>query len=88
MLVDVHMRNSLSGEKRVFRDPHDYAADDFIAYLWSDGNFGCDCNRSLFFARAVGAEEIDAPCGQTQFEVEKIVDRASGAVVYRDSGRR
>ena len=26
-------------------------------HIWSDGNFGCDCNRRFFFSRAGGKDE-------------------------------
>lgn len=52
-------------------------------YLWSEGNFGCDCNRALFFARAVDEDPDDdeTPCGSTAFRI-RITE--NGRVVYRD----
>ena len=55
-----------------------YAADNVQAtiiilrndYLWSEGNFACDCNRALDFSRAVGeAEPDDPPCGETAYSI-------------------
>lgn len=34
-----------------------------IKYQWSDGNFGCDCNRARFFARAGNEPEPESGCG-------------------------
>lgn len=43
-------------------------------YIWEDGNYGCDCNRSLFFARAANEPEPEEPeCGDGAFSV-RIVD--------------
>lgn len=54
------------------------------SYLWSDGNYGCDCNRALFFARAAGEEDPDddeSPCGDAAYRVRITED---GREVYRD----
>lgn len=43
-------------------------------YMWHDGNYGCDCNRSLFLGRAGHAVE-EMECGDTitleNFRVEQ-----------------
>ena len=36
--------------------------EDLGEFMWTDGNYSCDCNRALFHARARGApdpEEVD-----------------------------
>ena len=33
-------------------------------YMWEDGNYGCDCNRSLF-AQRYGWDIPELPCGDT-----------------------
>lgn len=40
-------------------------------YWWTEGNFGCDCNRSLSFYRATGCEiDIDdVVCGHEAYSV-------------------
>jgi hypothetical protein len=50
-------------------------------YWWEKGNASCNCNRSLFFARARGAEEFEAPCGEGAYAVQ-ISDDDTGAVLY------
>ena len=37
-------------------------------YLWTEGNFGCDCNRALFFYDW-GAEADNYGCGDAAFSV-------------------
>lgn len=51
-------------------------------YLWAEGNYACDCNRALFFARAAGEPDPVRPCGEVAFSVQ-IVD-AEGKVLYQD----
>lgn len=41
---------------------------DSADYLWTDGNWGCDCNRALLFARAKGLPEpAERPCGEDRY---------------------
>ena len=49
-------------------DPEDVAG---MEWYWTEGNYGCDCNRWLFFERAAdGDPDIDdAECGEGRFEI-------------------
>jgi hypothetical protein len=65
--------------------------EDHFRFLWEDGNFSCDCNRSLEFQRAKGQEpdimKDNAPCNTCEadrrFRVDSIV-LDNGEVVYRE----
>lgn len=63
----VAIRNNTTGEERLYR--HDMAWDDdgSSMYQWTDGNYGCDCNRELFWHRAVGDEAEEFACGTEVF---------------------
>lgn len=37
-----------------------------VQYFWTDGNFGCDCNRAIQFA---GVFTIDTQCGESAYSV-------------------
>lgn len=80
---------------------HDDTVDDWsdwmstVIFLWEDGNYSCNCNRYLFFERALGKseDEIDAedPAGDTgdcgsyeNYRVNFIKDEA-GKIVYKES---
>ena len=39
-----------TGETRIYEDDGDYDWE----WMWTEGNYGCDCNRFLFFERAGG----------------------------------
>lgn len=57
--VKAEIRRVSDGEVRVHEEQ--YQDDDGEAcayYLWTDGNYGCDCNRQLFWLRADGQEAI------------------------------
>lgn len=60
----VAIRNNETGEVRMYR--HDLAWDDDL-YQWTEGNYGCDCNRRLFWYRANGDEAEEIICGETAF---------------------
>ena len=66
----VAIRKVATGEVRIYEEALDWPGD----YLWTDGNYGCDCNRALFFAEAGGEDrrEVDIECGETAFEVDYV----------------
>lgn len=79
--IDVHLRRAADGEVRVCRDR---AIRDGWKFQWSDGNYGCDCNRYLYFERAGGVEppdDDDRPCTEGQYVIDRIVDVATGHVL-------
>ena len=74
------IRKNTTGEIREYRtevwlfDDEEGVPD---SYMWSEGNYSCDCNRGLFFARA-GREEENwhLPCGNELYSVNlKTMDR-------------
>ena len=74
-------------------DWSDYPYDeDTLIYLWTEGNFGCDCNRALFWGR-VAAGVIDSglveefPCGDSNFVVP-FLELEDGTRIPIDSGQR
>lgn len=84
MKIDVHMLDTQTRERAVFRP--DWTEQDGDFSIWSDGNFSCDCNRSDFFAEAIGREaDEDPPCGDGRFIVEKIVERGTDRVLYAET---
>ncbi len=50
-------------------------------FIWSDGNYSCDCNRSIFFAQSGGADHDDQ-CGDERFRVNLVAP--DGRVFYRE----
>lgn len=51
-------------------------------FLWSDGNFACDCNRAMFFAHAGGDPDPSVSCGMALYSVQ--IRDPNGLVVYKD----
>lgn len=79
------LRRKSDGKVVEYRDEWTLDNLDGVVYQWTDGNYGCDCNRTLFFARASGEDEPDMDsleCGDDErFELLKIVT-ANGLVLY------
>ena len=56
-------------------------------HIWSDGNFGCDCNRRFFFSRAGGKDEDgNGECSEGLYSV-RVRNKKSGRVFYSEFDR-
>ena len=87
MKYDVHITDTTTGETRVAKEFGDWDEDKGSYYLWSDGNFGCDCNRYLFFERAGGKEpEVgDMDCNSVPNRFRVVIKASVNAhELYRD----
>lgn len=71
MAYVVAIRNNITGEIRI--QPEDLEWQTHSLFWWTEGNFGCDCNREDEWLRAGGATEEDIPdgneCGHERFSV-------------------
>lgn len=85
MTIDFTIRQNSTGKTRVFTDTYD---DDYplhtVEFLWSEGNYSCDCNRAIFFHNW-GPESDDRTCGHTDYAVMLAVVRETGQVICRYS---
>jgi hypothetical protein len=85
--INVHIRKQSDGVVRVYKTDGllDDDGEHLSTYIWEEGNFSCDCNRYLFYQRAVDADEDDnAPdgfCGEDKYRIW-IVNPATGNIVY------
>lgn len=69
-MYKVCIRKNETGEERI-RTMKTLNWKDHSLFWWTEGNFGCDCNRELEWHRA-GGEEIDlddAKCSDGRFAV-------------------
>lgn len=86
--IDVHLLDTVTGERMIHHDAYGYDEEDppgvYSDFMWSEGNYACDCNRGLFFERARGKEVVDSPCGSGRFVVEKIIRLSDGKTVYSE----
>lgn len=80
MNLSVEIRNNETGEiaKDLWKNW------DWHEYWWEEGNASCDCNRMLFFCRALGLEEpMEAMCGDGGYSV-RLSDADTGELLYSD----
>lgn len=72
MPVTITLRRNADGATA---DVTDQSSDwDEAGFIWTDGNYGCDCNRYLFFERAHGRDPDfdDGECGDTAYSIVAI----------------
>lgn len=80
-MADVVIVNMETGERHLYIDDTGFRIEwggpdqieDAVSaarYQWEMGNYGCDCNRALMFARAIGADDPDLECGHTRYAIE------------------
>ncbi len=84
--VVARIRNNRTGEVREMKDWLflDEGGDTPNTYTWVDGNYGCDCNRGIFFRRAGGEEgEWEVECSEGKFSVN-LVNPETGGVFHRE----
>jgi hypothetical protein len=74
MRYKVEIKNNETGEVRT-RDMRDILWHEYSDWWWTEGNFGCDCNRHLEFERAAGTEpDFDsAACGHEKYTAIKAI---------------
>lgn len=66
MSYRVSITNNATGETKLVGVDLDWL--DHTLFWWTDGNFGCDCNRSdVFHEYAEGSPEVK--CGGSRFTV-------------------
>lgn len=69
MNYSVEIRNNATGETVTYAMKN-IAWQDWSTYWWTEGNFGCDCNRGQSFMRAKGyPEPVDHDCSNDKFTV-------------------
>ena len=79
--VQTHLRTiakvelSLNGRGYSFENDFGYGYEKSSArFMWTDGNYGCDCNRSLFIQRQCDESFPEMECGDsielTKLEIE------------------
>lgn len=78
----VHLRRNSDGLVRQIRRDGNWTGEDGHEFLWTEGNYSCDCNRHLFFARAAGDEPAwdDLECGQSAYTIVKVTNDAGETI--------
>lgn len=80
------LRNNATGEERRYADGFDWDDEDVFTFMWTEGNYGCDCNRELFFGYA-GGEKRDLGtelCGSERYTA-LYAEREDGSRIELDA---
>lgn len=80
---NVYITDTTTGEERLHRYEIPSPWGEADEFMWSDGNYSCDCNRALFFAWAGDEGEPDIECGDWRFRVRITAD--DGHVLYEET---
>lgn len=76
-----------TNETRQYQDSYDWDDESHMLYMFRDGNYSCDCNRELFFQRAVGEPETDldeVSCGDGRYVIARAM-REDGSFLAIDA---
>ena len=64
-MIHIHIKDNVTGEEVINHNELDWNGD----FIWTEGNFACDCNRALFFIGAktgVWPDDDETPCSYEQ----------------------
>jgi len=71
MICKVVVTLEYKGKKYVVDDNFDYGPSEWhddprgqALYMWEEGNYSCDCNRSIFIGRYCDQTFPKFPCGE------------------------
>lgn len=85
--IIAHIKRVDDGVIHKYETSADLSGDDEYPdpYIWTDGNYACDCNRELFFEYADGKEygDIETECTESRFEVN-LENPVTGEIYYRE----
>lgn len=87
--IQVRIRENSSGLVRTWSDHAGFTDDseqEPSIFIWTEGNYSCDCNRRLFFLWACGEAEADGDeraCSDTEYSIE-VINPANGRVIYSE----
>lgn len=83
------IKNNITGEVREYETEEifEIGEEHPSVFNWEENNYVCDCNRLLFFKRALNEEELDedweAECSRGKFSVN-LKNKKDGKVYYRE----
>lgn len=82
MQVTIYIRKNDSGETRSYEDEMTFDDQGSPFYIWEEGNYSCDCNRTAFFMNAADEDDPDdIPCSDGKYSVNI---EANGEIIYRE----
>ena len=83
MRISAHLLDTRTGERKIDTSEYD-CLDSYgrIICFWTDGNYGCDCNRSRMFYPDDESKELDCNIHGNIIVLEKIVNEDTGEIIW------
>lgn len=83
IFIDVYLYDSETARRTVFHDDTDYDDADNVLFCWFDECGVCDSFNELYFNETTGLpQRLPRSCRNGRYQVEKIVERVTGMVIY------
>lgn len=82
MIIDAYLRDKSNGKEAVYSYECPDTSVDLVNFMWSDGNWACDCNRLDFLYPEADPTGMLHGCGDDRIECLKVVRRDTGEVLY------
>lgn len=75
-IVYISLRdNKTNISKIITQEYDDDMSNEGIEFMWTEGNYSCDCNRYNFF---YPNSNIDYPCGESRFDMASVPQITEG----------
>lgn len=75
--IRAFLRDTVSGKAAVVYDEWpDSASLDGVEFMWTEGNFSCDCNRGQFLAQVLQEPDPNLPCGDGRIVLDLLLTPA------------
>ena len=84
----IYLRDTITGESYVFFEDcvHGDYTEENLLWQWTEGNYGCDCNRFIFLRWETDADsEMDCNLGANRIVIDKI-ERPDGSIINYPDG--
>jgi len=83
MIHKIFLRNTLTGETRTYDDDFDWPSDNALRFQYFEGNYSCDCNRSLMMHDHDQSKKLECSAYENVIAIDKIL-REDGTEVPHD----
>ncbi len=85
--INVFLRDTRNGYSKVYQDEGFLDEDgNFHDFIWTEGNYSCDCNRSLFLYDHNPDKELPCNIFDNIIEIDKIEDATTKKILHIQKG--
>ena len=85
--VDIYLRDTRNGVTEIEHDDYEYTEENpFCIFMWEEGNYSCDCNRSIFLYKGDKNKKLWCNRCDNIIIVDKIIRTDTGEILYTECG--